>query len=114
MNARIVHQHTGVERVGTLGVFTKDSPLVTLHFGNMIGCREFNINHGFGHSLATSKEAPIRNWKIHPEDLEVIRQKARAQGKVVKPCGKSTGRKRKPRTGPKPHPRQLNLIGSDK
>ena len=120
MNVRIVHQHTGAVRVGLLGTndrespFDIDSPTVTIHFGNMIGAREFSYNSGYGKALATSKEAPIRDWRIHPEDLEVIRDMARREGKVVKPCGKSTGRPRKPKRGPNPDPRQLNLVGSIK
>lgn len=120
MNVRIVHQHTGAVKVGRLGTDDRSSPFhgsqptVTLHFGNLIGAREFSFQSGYGKAIATSKEAPIRDWRIHHEDLEVIRDMARKEGKVVKPCGKSTGRPRKPKRGPNPHPRQLNLIGSDR
>src|SRR5262245_30731786 len=100
MNVRIIHEHTGAERVGRLGMndrnspFTLDQPTVTIHFGNLVGAREFSYNSGYGKALATSKEAPIREWRIHPEDLAVIRDMARAEGKSVKPCGKSPGRPR--------------------
>lgn len=112
---RIVHDHTGAVREGTLGMndrgspFTIDQPTVTIHFGNMVGAREFSYQSGYGKALATSKEAPIRDWRIHRDDLEVIRDMARAEGKVVKPCGKSTGRPRQPKRGPKPHPKQLSF-----
>ena len=109
MNVRIVHQHTRAERTGTLQCFDVDSPTAVLHFGTMIGSREFSLNSGYGKALATSKEAPIRDWRIHPEDLEVIRDMARAEGKSVKPCGKSTGLPRKPKRGPDPHPKQMHF-----
>lgn len=115
MKIRIVHQQTGAVRVGELGTdgerscFDIDSPTVTLHFGNMVGAREFSYNSGFGKALATSKEAPIREWRIHPEDLEQIREMARKQGRRVSPCGKSPGRPRQPKRGPKPHPKQLHF-----
>jgi hypothetical protein len=116
VNVRIRHVHTGKEMVGRLGLndrdspFDIDSPVVTIHFGNMIGAREFSYNSGYGgKALATSKEAGIRDWRIDPDDLEAIRDMARKEGRKVSPCGKSPGRPRQPKRGKPPHPRQMHF-----
>ncbi len=105
----IEHAQTKQRRTGTFECFDVDAPVVVLHFGTLVGNREFSLNTGYGKALATSKEALIREWRIVLADLEVLRSEARAKGKKVRPCGKSPWRPREPKKGKPPHPRQLSF-----
>lgn len=104
---RIVHELTGREFSGVLESLDIDQPLAVIRFGELIGCRAFSYNTGYGRGEEGTKERRISEWHIHPDDLEAVREQARAQGKKVTPRAKPKPRAPKPKKGPAPHPRQL-------
>src|SRR5262245_55922377 len=109
IDVRIVHATNGKEYTGVLECFGIDDNHAVLAFGTMIGRREFNFNHGWGVARQSEEKGKIREWRIHPDDLEAVRAEARAAGKKVNPCGKGRGRKRQPRKGKPAHPKQLHF-----
>lgn len=114
MNVRLLCDTSHETRNAAFDCFEASSPNVVLFFGTLIGRREFSYNSGYGRAATGAKSKAIADWRIHPDDLETIRAMARKAGRKVSPCGKSPGRPKKPKLGPKPHPKQLNLFGSNR
>jgi hypothetical protein len=111
MRITVRNSLTGKTMTGEFDSFPVSSSTVVVHFGNLIGAREFNFNHGYGTPRPDGgvKEKAIRDWMLTPSSLEAVRALAKEKGKEVKPCGKSPGRKRQPKRGPNPHPKQMHF-----